>query len=133
MGMNSLACSEERTVGFEDFETSLESQPLAEIGSIFDLLRGYGDIQSDLMPSDIIRVSEDIGARMAALRSAGIVCLAGEYVERLTSGNKPAELFSWRFVVIKFGSSTNSQILEEKNGKRFMIAIVPAGNREFRF
>lgn len=75
----------------EDFDTSLESQHLAEIGSIFDLLRDYGDIQSDLMPSDIIRISEDIGSRIAALSSSGLVCLVGDYVERLIYRQRPDE------------------------------------------
>ena len=82
----------------EDFDTSLGSQHLAEIGSIFDLLRDYGDIQSDLMPSDIIRISEDIGTKIAALRSAGVACLVGDYVERLIYRQRPDEPLNWRVV-----------------------------------
>jgi hypothetical protein len=85
------------------------------------------------MPSDIIRIAEDVGARIAALRSNGIVCFVGDYVERIAATHRPDKPIDWRVVVVTFRRSTDSQILDERSGKRFVIGVIPAGNREFRF
>jgi hypothetical protein len=115
--------------GIEDFDTSLDSRHLEEVAFVFDYLRDFGDIQNDLMPSDRIRFAEEVGAKIQALRSDGIICFVGDYNDRLIFKHKPDEPLTWNVGVVLFRRANDGRIQEEKNGKRFIVATIPGKNR----
>jgi hypothetical protein len=118
--------------GIEDFDTTLRPQHIEDIASIFDDLRDFGDIQNELRPSDRIRFAQEVGERIAALRSDGVVCFAGDYRERLIFKQKPDEPVTWRTIVVSFRPADDTRILE-RGGTRFLVVTIPAKNRGLAF
>jgi transcriptional regulator with XRE-family HTH domain len=113
----------------QDFDPSIESRHLEQIGFVFDYLRDVGDIQDDVSPSHLIQFAEEVGASLETLRSEEILCFTGRYRDRLIFKDKPDDPLDWSVAVVAFRNVNDSRVLADKNGRRFIVVTIPGQNR----
>jgi len=132
-GQELFASLHGRHAGIEDFDTNLDSRHLEDVGFVFDYLRDVADVQSELRPSDRIRFAEEVGAKIQDLRSDGVICFSGDYTDRFVFKDKPEEPFTWNVQIVAFRRADDNRILKDKDGKQFIVVVIPGKNRRPTF
>ncbi len=98
------------------------------IGFVLDYLKDYADIQSDIYPSEQIRMMQEVKFKLDELKHLGISMFVGQFSQQVVMPNQPHKPFERTVSVIRLLPSGAKQILSTADGTSFSFGIIPKRN-----
>jgi transcriptional regulator with XRE-family HTH domain len=123
--INSLAGSHGQ---MNDFPDNLTDAQAELIGYVLDYLKDYADIQSDIYPSERIRMMQQVKTRLDELKQSGISAFVGQFDQNMVTSNQPDKPFKWTVAVLRLLPVGAKEILIAGDGTVFSLAVIPKRN-----
>jgi transcriptional regulator with XRE-family HTH domain len=111
-----------------DFPDILTEGQAELIGFVFDYLKDYADIQSDIYPSERIQMMQEVKSKLDDLKQSGISAFIGQFSQQVVMPNQPDKPFDRTITVIRLLPSGAKQILTAADGTAFSFGIIPKRN-----
>ena len=111
-----------------DFPDDLTDHQAELIGFVLDYLQDYADIQSDIYPSERIRMMQEVKSKLDELKQSGISAFVGQFDQNMVVSSQPDKPFKWTIAVIRLLPVGAKQILNAPDGSMFSVAMIPKRN-----
>ncbi len=123
--INGLAGCDGQINDFPDVLTEYQAEL---IGFVLDYLKDYADIQSDIYPSEQIRMMQEVKLKLDELKHLGISTFVGQFSQQVTMPNQPDKPFNRTISVIRLLPSGAKQILIAADRTAFSFGVIPKRN-----
>jgi len=127
-GQEFLASLRGTHASIADPGTRLDSRQLEDADFVFNYMRDAIDVLS-VRPLDSSQFGEQVGVKIRELRCDGVICFSGDYTDQLFFKDKPDEPLRWNVQIVAFRRIGDSGILQDTDGKRFIMVTIPGKNR----
>ena len=106
-----------------DYPDNLTQEQAVAVGSLFDFVSEYNDLQEDASPSQQIGYQQEMTAKINELDEMGLAVFCGAYRKKFTVANGTP--MDWRIVIVTVTANDDPRIVKSGDRVQILPALVP--------